>query len=359
METKKLRIALTQGDTNGVGYEVIFKALSESAMLELCTPIIYGSATVAEAHKQALGIDLTWHTIARADEAKEGCINLIDCCDKTIEVVHGLATKASGAAALSALERATDDAIDGQVDALVTAPLNKAVIAEGGIPFVGHTEWLAERITTRTGVAQTPLMVLMNEVMRVALVTTHLPLTAVPSAITIDAIVAKAKVLNEALKTDFGITQPRIAVLGLNPHAGDTGLLGEEEIHIIAPAVKALVAEGVQCYGPYAADGFFGVGHYAQFDAVLAMYHDQGLAPFKALGMGGGVNYTGGLSLVRTSPDHGTAPDIAGHGVADENSLRQAIYTAIDVWRTRQFMTEARHNPLPKLYKERREYERH
>lgn len=357
METRKLRIALTHGDTNGVGYEVIFKVFGESVMLELCTPIIYGSAAAAEAHKQALGIDLRWHTIAHPKEAVEGRLNLIDCCG-AVEVAFGAATKQSGTAAMAALQRATDDALDGLVDVLVTAPINKASIAERMPHFMGHTEWLADRIAERTGKAQAPLMMLMNEVMRVALVSTHLPLTAVPAAVTTASIVDKARVLNQTLKTDFGITQPRIAVLGLNPHAGDAGLLGDEEVHIIKPAIEALVTEGVQCYGPYPADGFFGAGHYTQFDAVLAMYHDQGLAPFKALGMGAGVNYTAGLSLVRTSPDHGTASDLAGRGLADENSLRQAIYTAIDVWRMRQFITEARSNPLPKLYKERREYDR-
>lgn len=356
MQTKKLRIALTHGDANGVGYEVIFKALSELTMLELCTPIIYGSATAAETHRAALGIELQWHVIAQASEAIEGKINLIDC-SPNLTVTFGAATKQSGAAALAALEHATNDVVAGLADVLVTAPINKAAIPSPSGTFIGHTEWIAQHISTEEQM-QKPLMVLMNEMMRIALVTTHMPLTAVPAAITTERITQQARLLNAALKTDFGITQPRIAVLALNPHAGDEGLIGSEEQHLIRPAIDALVNEGIQCYGPYATDGFFGAGHYAQFDAILAMYHDQGLAPFKALGMGGGVNYTAGLSIVRTSPDHGTAADIAGRGLADANSLRQAIYTAIDVWRMRHFMTKARSNPLPKLYKERREYER-
>lgn len=356
MEIRKLRIALTHGDANGVGYEVILKAFSELTMFELCTPILYGSATAAEAHRAALGLEVQWHIIAQASEAVEGRLNLIDCCPG-LSVSFGAATKQSGAAALAALARATDDVAAGLADALVTAPLNKGVVAIDKGAFTGHTEWIAQRISTAEQ-PQQPLMILMNEIVRVALVTTHLPLAEVPTAITAERIAQQARLLNAALKTDFGITQPRIAVLGLNPHAGDGGVLGHEEQHIVRPAIDTLVAEGIQCYGPYAADGFFGAGHYAQFDAVLAMYHDQGLAPFKTLAMGSGVNYTAGLSIVRTSPDHGTAADITGRGLASENSLRQAIYTAIDVWRTRQFITEARSNPLPKLYKERREYDR-
>jgi 4-hydroxythreonine-4-phosphate dehydrogenase len=239
----------------------------------------------------------------------------------------------------------------GLYDVLVTPPINKATIQSPNFHFPGHTEY----IETKVGNGNKALMILMNENLRVALVTTHLPIKDISKSITKEAIVEKAVIFQKSLKRDFRISNPRIAVLSLNPHAGDNGLLGSEEKEVIVPAIEELEKQGVQAFGPYAADGFFGSNTYDYFDGVLAMYHDQGLAPFKTIALDSGVNYTAGLPIIRTSPDHGTAYDIAGQGKADENSFRQAIYTAIDVFRNRQNYDEPRQNPLPKLFHEKRD----
>ena len=257
----------------------------------------------------------------------------------------------AGQAAFRALDRAMTDYRNGLYDVLVTAPINKATIQSPGFHFPGHTEY----IETSLGDGKKALMILMNETLRVALVTTHLPIKDIAKAISKEAIIEKATIFHQSLRRDFRISCPRIAVLSLNPHAGDNGLLGAEEKDIIKPAIEQLAESGIQAFGPYAADGFFGSGSYNYFDGVLAMYHDQGLAPFKTIALDSGVNYTAGLPIVRTSPDHGTAYDIAGQGKADENSLRQAIYTAIDIWRNRQNYDEPLKNPLPKLFHEKRE----
>ena len=321
MEEKKIRVAITQGDTNGVGYEVILKVFQDPAILELCTPIIYGSPKIAAFHKKVLNIDTNFAIIKKASEAHDGRFNLLVCHDDDTKVELGHPSSEAGQAALCAFK------------------------------FPGHTEY----IETSLGEGQKALMILMNETLRVALVTTHLPIKDVAKAINKEAIIEKATIFHKSLRRDFRISCPRIAVLSLNPHAGDDGLLGAEEKDIIKPAIEQLAENGIQAFGPYPADGFFGSGNYNYFDGVLAMYHDQGLAPFKTIALDNGVNYTAGLPIVRTSPDHGTAYDIAGQGKADENSLRQAIYTAIDVWRNRQNYDEPLQNPLPKLFHEKRE----
>lgn len=351
MEEKKIRVAITHGDTNGIGYEVILKTFAEPEMLELCTPIIYGSPKVAAYHRKTLDLPTNFSIIGRAEEAEDGRVNLLATFDEEVKVELGQPTKEAGEAAFKALDRAMADYRAGLYDVLVTAPINKATIQGDGFRFCGHTEYIEQSV----GEGAKALMILMDEGLRVALVTTHLPIKDVAEAITQEAITAKARTLHQALRRDFRISNPRIAVLALNPHAGDDGLLGREEQDIIAPAIDELEKQGIQAFGPYAADGFFGSGNYARFDGVLAMYHDQGLAPFKALASETGVNYTAGLPIVRTSPDHGTAYDIAGKGVADEASLRQAIYTAIDVWRNRQEYDGPLANPLPKLYREKRD----
>lgn len=350
-QERKIRVAITQGDTNGVGYEVILKVFADPEMLELCTPIIYGSPKIAAYHRKALNIETNFSIINSAEEVRDGRLNLLTCFDEEIKIELGQPSQEAGQAALMALDRVMTDFRSGFYDVLVTAPINKATIQSPGFQFPGHTEY----IETSVGDGQKALMILMNESLRVALVTTHLPVKDIAKAITKEAIVEKATVFHQALKRDFRVSSPRIAVLSLNPHAGDDGLLGSEEKDIIAPAIEELAAKGIQAFGPYAADGFFGSGTYDHFDGVLAMYHDQGLAPFKAIALESGVNYTAGLPIVRTSPDHGTAYDIAGQGCADENSMRQAIYTAINVFRNRQFYDEPLQNPLPKLFHEKRE----
>ena len=351
MEEKKIRVAITQGDTNGVGYEVVLKAFADPTILELCTPIIYGSAKIATYHKKALNLETNFSTINKAEDARDGRVNLLVCHDDDTKVEFGQPSAEAGQAALYALDRAMTDYRSGLFDVLVTAPINKATIQSPSFHFPGHTEY----IETSVGEGKKALMILMNDVLRVALVTTHLPIKDIAKAISKEAIIEKATIFHQSLRRDFRISCPRIAVLSLNPHAGDNGLLGAEEKDIIQPAIEQLAENGIQAFGPYAADGFFGSGSFNYFDGVLAMYHDQGLAPFKTIALDNGVNYTAGLPIVRTSPDHGTAYDIAGQGKADENSFRQAIYTAIDIWRNRQNYDEPLKNPLPKLFHEKRE----
>ena len=350
-QEKKIRVAITQGDTNGVGYEVILKAFQDPTILELCTPIIYGSPKIATYHKKALNLETNFAIINNAEEARDGRVNLLACHDDEIKIEFGQPSAEAGQAAFCALDRAMTDYRGGLYDVLVTAPINKATIQNPGFHFPGHTEY----IETSLGEGKKALMILMNDVLRVALVTTHLPIKDITKAITKEAIIEKATIFHQSLRRDFRISCPRIAVLSLNPHAGDNGLLGAEEKDIIQPAIEQLAENGIQAFGPYAADGFFGSGSFYYFDGVLAMYHDQGLAPFKTIALDNGVNFTAGLPIVRTSPDHGTAYDIAGQGKADENSLRQAIYTAIDIWRNRQNYDEPLQNPLPKLFHEKRE----
>lgn len=349
MENRKLRVAITHGDTNGIGYEIIFKTFSEPAMLELCTPIIYGSPKVAAYHRNALGIQGNFTIINSAADAHNNKVNLLTTFDQEIKVELGNPSKEAGIASFKALERAMADYKEGLFDVLVTAPINKNNIQGDGFRFCGHTEYIEER----AGNGNKALMILLNDMLRVALVTTHLPISDVAAAITKDNIIEKATIFYNSLKRDFRISNPRIAVLALNPHAGDDGLLGREEQEVIIPAIKELSANGICAFGPYAADGFFGHESYTAFDGVLAMYHDQGLAPFKCLDLGNGVNFTAGLPIVRTSPDHGTAYDIAGKNMADESSFRNAIYLALNVFRNRIEYDEPFSNPLKKLYHEK------
>jgi 4-hydroxythreonine-4-phosphate dehydrogenase len=351
MENKRLRIGITQGDINGVGYEVILKAFDNPAMLELCTPIIYGSPKVITYHRKALGMDTTFSIINSASEASYGRINVVNCNDDEVKVELGKPSREAGKAAFEALEKAMMEYKEGLYDVLVTAPIHKEMIQSEAFAFPGHTEYIEQSV----GEGAKALMILASEQLRVALVTTHLPIAKVASTLTSELIGEKIQLFDASLKTDYGINSPRIAVLALNPHAGDGGIIGNEETAIITPAIKSMREQGILCYGPFPADGFFGNGTYNRFDGVLAMYHDQGLIPFKTLSMGEGVNFTAGLPLVRTSPDHGTALDIAGNGEASESSFRQAVYMAIDIHRNRQRDAEARRNPLRKLYFEKRD----
>ena len=350
-KNKRLRVGITIGDTNGIGIEVALKAVSVPEMMELCIPVIYGSSKVISYHRNACNIPGFQINHARsAEQLRENMPNLVECINQDIKIELGHPDKQAGQAAFMSLEAAVQDLKMGLIDVLVTAPISKENIQSDQFHVPGHTEYLE----SAAGEGARALMVLCTGNLRVALATIHTPLGKVPSQLTVEGIREKLRLLNVSMKRDFNIDGPRIAVLALNPHAGENGILGNEERDIIVPAMQqALDEDGVQCFGPYAADGFFGARQYRRFDAVLAMYHDQGLAPFKTIAMNEGVNFTAGLPIVRTSPDHGTGYDIAGQGIADETSMRQAIYTAIDVYRNRIRYDEAHQNPLPKLFQDR------
>lgn len=349
--TDRLRVGITHGDFNGVGYEVILKMLDDARILELCTPIIYGSAKIAAFYRKSLELAGSWQPVQinSAADASADAVNIINVIGQEAHITPGEASKEAGEAAFIALERAVEDLKNGHIDVLLTAPINKSTIQSDTFRFPGHTEYLAASAAD----GSQPLMILFNENIRVALVTTHLPIAKVPEAITAENIVEKLALFNKSLTTDFAVVKPRIAVLALNPHAGEDGLLGKEEKEIIAPAIEKARQMKIHAFGPYAADGFFGNGLYTKFDGVLAMYHDQGLAPFKTLAMDSGVNFTAGLPFVRTSPDHGTGYDIAGKNRASEESMRAALYAAIDIYRSRQAFNEMTASPLPKLYHEK------
>ena len=351
MERRKIRVGITHGDINGVGYEVILKTFAVPEMMELCTPVVYGSPKVAAYHRKSMDISANFSIINSAKEIQDGRLNVLNCTAEELKVEVGKPTAEAGKAALDALERALEDYRNGGIDALVTAPINKHTIQSDTFHFPGHTEYIEERV----GDGNKSLMILMKNDFRVALVTGHVPMRDIPSILTKELIVEKVEIFNKSLKQDFGIGCPRIAIFSLNPHAGENGLLGTEEQDIIIPAMDELKAKGIQCFGPYPADGFMGSGNFTHFDGIMAMYHDQGLAPFKALAMDEGVNYTAGLPIVRTSPAHGTAYDIAGQGIASEDSFRQAIYVAIDVFRNRCMEKEISANPLRKQYYEKRD----
>lgn len=349
--TDRLRVGITHGDFNGVGYEVILKMLDDARILELCTPIIYGSAKIAAFYRKSLELAGPWQPVQinSAADASADAVNIINVIGQEAHITPGEASKEAGEAAFIALERAVEDLKNGHIDVLLTAPINKSTIQSDTFRFPGHTEYLAASAAD----GSQPLMILFNENIRVALVTTHLPIAKVPEAITTENIVEKLALFNKSLTTDFAVVKPRIAVLALNPHAGEEGLLGKEEKEMIAPAIEKARQMKIHAFGPYAADGFFGNGLYTKFDGVLAMYHDQGLAPFKTLAMDSGVNFTAGLPFVRTSPDHGTGYDIAGKNRASEESMRAALYAAIDIYRSRQAFNEMTASPLPKLYHEK------
>lgn len=346
-----IKVGITQGDINGIGYEVILKTFGDIRVAELCIPIIYGSTKVAAYHRKALELPpITFKQVQSAEEAEVNNINIINCVADDTKVELGKSTRIAGDASFLALEKATEDLENGHIDVLVTAPINKNNIQQDNFHFPGHTEYLEAKFSK--GVDKS-LMILAKGDLRVALVTGHMPLSDVPSAMTAQKIKRTIKTFNKSLICDFNIEKPRIAVLSLNPHAGDGGLLGSEEEAIIIPALKEASDSGILCFGPYASDGFFGSGHFRSFDGVVAMYHDQGLTPFKTLAMEDGVNFTAGLPIIRTSPAHGTAYDIAGKNLASEASFREAIYMAIDTYRNRREYQVAHANPLKKLYYEK------
>lgn len=335
-------IGITLGDINGIGPEVVIKCLLDNRISDYCTPVVYGSPKVISYWKKAIGHpDFNLHIIKSIDQVHHKKSNILVCWEEDVEIKPGEVTDAGGKYAFKSLEAATKDLKDGKIHALVTAPLNKHNIKDAG-KFSGHTEYLAQQDGNPDHV-----MMLISDDLKVGLVTGHVPLKDVAAKISVEAIMRKLKTMQKSLQKDFSIAKPRIAVLGLNPHAGDNGLLGNEDKDIIAVACKQAQDSGLLAYGPYPADGFFGARQYQKFDAVLAMYHDQGLIPFKFMGFENGVNFTAGLSFIRTSPDHGTAYDIAGKTKADESSFRNAFYFALDLLRTRNENFKLNENPLP------------
>lgn len=346
MTENLLKIGITQGDPNGIGWEVILKTISNPLLTELCTPILYGSEEAMNFYRKTIQ-ELDSFEVVKvksAAEAREGKVNLVEC--GSMQPTPGKPTTEAGVAAVEALKRATEELKSGELDAVVTAPFDKETVQSDQFRYTGHTEFFGAELEGE------PMMIMCSERLRVGLVTKHLPIAEIPRHITREKILSDLRTLKKSLKEDFGVVEPRIAVLALNPHAGDGGLLGSEEQEIIRPAINEAYEEGILAFGPFAADGLFASGSYTKYDGVLAMYHDQGLAPFKTLSPDG-VNLTAGLSEVRTSPDHGTAFDIAGQDAADAQSMRNALYTAIDVVRNRREWEEWSANPLPKAERER------
>lgn len=332
MIANKLVVGISQGDGNGIGYEVIIKALADTRILDSFIPVIYGSSKIFGFYKKSIHeIDqMDTYVINSATDAKARKINIVNCLPENVYVEPGQASPESAQCAIHSLECAVEDLKQGIIDVLVTAPINKRAMSNEGFGFTGHTEYL-EKVFAVNEVA----MFMVSDTLKIGVVTGHIPLKDVSSAISKEKIISKLRLLDASLKKDFGIDSPKIGVLGLNPHCGDGGLLGDEEQRIILPAVEAANDEGILAFGPYSPDGYFGLGQFAKFDATLAMYHDQGLSPFKAIAFETGVNFTAGLPVVRTSPDHGTAYEMAGRDEANPRSMISAIYTAIDIYKNR------------------------
>lgn len=332
MANDKIIVGITQGDSNGIGYEVIIKALADPRILERFTPVIYGSSKLFGFYRKTIPEveQMDTNNIKDASEAHPKRINIVNCLPDSTFAEPGQATPESAKGAISSLEAAIRDLKDGKIDVLVTGPINKKAMSNEGFGFPGHTEYIQNAFGSKD-----VLMFMVSHRLRLAVVTGHIPLKDVARSISEEKILSKLRLMDKSLKQDFVIDQPRIAVLSLNPHSGDGGLLGTEEQEIIIPAIRKANEEGILAFGPFSPDGFFGLSHYENFDATLAMYHDQGLAPFKALSFEDGVNFTAGLPVVRTSPDHGTAFEMAGRDEADPRSMRAAIYQAIDIFRNR------------------------
>ncbi|PCJ80797.1 MAG: 4-hydroxythreonine-4-phosphate dehydrogenase PdxA [Bacteroidetes bacterium] len=345
-----MRIGLTAGDPNGIGIETILRVFEDDRMLSDLTPILYASSNLVNSNLEAIGVkDLNWKIIDSAENAKPGILNVISV-DDDFKISPGELSSEAGGYSFKSLEKAVDDLASTKTEVLVTAPINKDAITQAGFKFPGHTEYLAHMAN-----ADDVLMFLVADSLRIGIVTGHIALKDVATSLTGAAIKSKLAIMNESLLRDFGCASPRIAVLGLNPHAGDNGLMGDEEKNIISPVIRDACSSGMNVFGPYAADGFFGSGAYKDFDGVLAMYHDQGLAPFKAMSFGRGVNFTAGLPIVRTSPDHGTGFDIAGKGMASADSMRSAIFLAQDIRKNRVEYKELTSNPL-EITPQRKEY---
>ncbi len=338
-------LGITVGDINGIGLEVILKALSHRKVIDICVPVIYGSSKVVSYHKNIVALDeVTFYSQRNAERLHFEKINVVNVWNDNVNITLGRATDLGGKYAQMSLEAAVADLKAGLIDALITAPIHKKSMQLAGFEHVGHTEYLTQELA-----GSDSLMILASDRLRVGLVTAHIPLKDVAAAITKELIIKKLRIFNESLRIDFGLERPNIAILGLNPHAGEEGMLGDEEEKVIRPAVVECKKHGMMAFGPFAADGFFGSGQFHKFDGILAMYHDQGLIPFKAMTFGSGVNFTAGLSAIRTSPDHGTAFDLAGKNEADPSSFLQAMFMAIDIHRNRKEYFELKANAVRRV----------
>ena len=344
----KPKIGITIGDLNGIGMEVILKTLGEPKILNYCLPVIYGSTKVVSYHKNIVGIEFPFQSLQRTDRFVPDRVNIVNCWQENVNITLGKATDVGGKYALLSLEAAVQDMKEGIIDGLVTAPINKEAMQMAGFRFPGHTEYLNHVFGVKDS-----LMFMVSENLRVGLATNHLPISEVAGAIQKDMILRKIRLMHDTLRIDFGVDRPTIAVLALNPHGGDGGLIGKEDETMVRPAIIESKKSGIIVVGPFPADGFFGSGAYKKFDGILAMYHDQGLIPFKFAAFGGGINFTAGLPGVRTSPDHGTAYDIAGKNEADPTSFREALFAAIDIARNRKEFHDDRANALVKRGKSR------
>ena len=337
----KIKVGISIGDLNGIGLEIIIKTFKDSRMMDFCTPIIFGSTKAAAIHRKAIEMqDFNFNIINNINDAHSKRANLLNIWKDDIEIIFGEATTKSGELAFESIKKACDALKNNEIDVLVTAPINKASIKEKVSNFIGHTEFLQGNFEGES------LMIMSSDIMKIAFVTGHIALEHVKTAITLEKIIKKTQQLNNSLITDFGVRKPKIAVIGLNPHAGEDGMLGSEEKEIIIPAIKKLKEEGGLVFGPYPADSFFTPKNLSAFDGILSMYHDQGLTPFKALSFSDGVNYTAGLNIVRTSPVHGTGVEIAGKGEANEQSFREAVFMACDIFKKRALFKEITSNPL-------------
>lgn len=349
--SEKIKVGISIGDVNGIGLEIIIKALSDTKILDFFTPIVYGHTRIASFHRKALSLpDCNFNVITDPSQANSKRLNMINCWTEDVRIELGAANETGGKYALISLEHAMKDLSEGTIDALVTAPINKHNIQSDTFNFPGHTEYIQSKVG-----APESLMFLVSEDLKIGVVTGHIPVSEVATSLTKEKILAKLALMNSSLKNDFWVQKPKIAVLGLNPHAGDNGLIGNEEKETIIPAIEEANANGIFAFGPYAADGFFANHAFTKFDAVLAMYHDQGLIPFKQMAFHSGVNFTAGLPVVRTSPDHGTGYDIAGKNLASETSFREALFLAVNIVKRRKENEQLQANPLKisKLSKDR------
>lgn len=339
---EKPRVGITLGDMNGIGMEVIIKSLDNPKLLDFCTPVIYGSAKVLSYHKNIVRPrDFNYQTSSSASKINPDRINLINCWNEDASINLGTPDEGSGKFAYIALDKATQDLKEGYIDTLVTAPIDKHAMHLAGFPATGHTEYLTQQF----GMDQS-LMLMVHDELRIGVATNHIPIREAAGQITKELVIGKARLFYNTLVQDFGIEKPLLAILGLNPHAGDQGLIGQEEQEHIIPAIEELKKEGMLIGGPYAADGFFGSSNFGKVDGILAMYHDQGMIPFKTLSFGRGVNFTAGLPVVRTSPDHGTGNTIAGQNIADHHSFQQALFLSFDIWKHRKNLQEYQSNKL-------------
>lgn len=342
---QKIKLGISIGDLNGIGGEIVLKTFEDSRMLDFCTPVIFASVKTLSFFKKHFKLSLNFQGVESAAQAIEGKINVVNLWKENIEINFGKEDPDSGKYAFKSLEAATNALIADEIDVLVTAPINKNTIQSEDFKFPGHTDYLAKQLKGDS------LMFMITDNLKVGLLTDHVPLKDIASVITPELIEKKIKIIINTLKQDFRISKPKIAVLGINPHSGDNGLIGNEDEEILKPTLQKIRDKGDLVYGPYAADSFFGSKNHANFDAVIASYHDQGLIPFKTLSFGEGVNYTAGLSKVRTSPDHGTAFEIAGKDCANINSFKEAVFKAIEIYKTRKEYKKITRNPLKKLGK--------